>query len=298
MTDLISNDHPQVFLSFAGPDRPRAERLREDLVARGFDAFVDKHSIEPAENLLTAINRALTRSSFCVLLWSQHTQNNPWVEVEWTAALYRDLNEMSRDIDDNRAFLFVARLDETDLPLLLATRKYLDATPGNWNAAVKTLVETWHRDRKIGMPVFPAPNRAAAGHSGDSDSIELYVRNRALSVSHVVTARSTVTGSELLGLVRNALDLRDSESKFGGIVSVRFEYELRHLDRALPDGSLADLSINDGDTVDLVVHCEFASQGRTISTYTYLDGPAPAQPAINPRVVRALINAAFGHLKP
>lgn len=288
MTDRINHDQPLVFLSFAGQDRPKAQRFRGDLAARGFDAFVDEHSIKPSENFLSVINKALTRSSYCVLLWSRHTQDRPWVEVEWTAALFRDLNE-------KRSFLFVVRLDETEVPLLLATRKYLDAFV-DWDAAVARLVATWRRDREVGTPVFPAP--VATGRSGDVHPIELYVRNRALSVSHVVVAPSTVTGSELFGLVGKALDLRDSASKYNGIVSARFAYELRYRDRALLDGPLTDLGINDGDTVDLVVHGEFVSHGQTVSTWTFRDGPAPQQSAINPRVIRALIDAAFGHLMP
>lgn len=290
MTDRIDHAQPLVFLSFAGQDRPVAERLREDLAARGFDTFVDEHSIKPGEDLLSAINKALTRSSYCVLLWSRHCQDRPWVEVEWTAALARSLEE-------KRSFLFVVRLDETEVPLLLATRRYLDAYI-DWDAAVARLVATWRRDRKIGTPVFPAPNPVAPSHSGDVRPIELYVRNQALSVSHVVAAPSTVTSSELVGLVRKALDLRDSESKYNGIVSVRFAYELRFRDRALLDGPLTDLGIGDGDTVDLVVHGEFMSHGQTVTTWTFREGPAHRQSAINPRVIRALIDAAFGHLMP
>jgi len=288
VTDRIDHDQPLVFLSFAGEDRPQAKRLRDDLAARGFDAFVDEHSILPGEDLLIVINKILTRSSYCVLLWSRHTPDRRWVEVEWTAALFRDLKE-------KRSFLFVIRLDETELPLLLAPRKYMDAFV-DWDTTVAGLVATWHRDREVGTPVYPAPD--ATGYSDDAHPIELYVRNQALSVSHVLAAPSTVTSSELSGLVRKALNLRDSESRYGGIVSVRFAYELRYRDRALLDGPLTYLGIGNGDTVDLVVHGEFVSHGKTVSTWTFRDGPAPQQSAINPQVIRALIDAAFGHLMP
>lgn len=290
MTDRIAYAQPLVFLSFAGQDRPKAERLREDLAVQGFDAFVDEHSIKPGENILNAINKALTRSSYCVLLWSRHTQGRPWVEVEWTAALTRSLEE-------KRSFLFVVRLDETEMPLLLATRKYLDAYV-DWDATVAKLVTTWRLDREIGTPVFPAPNQVAAGLPCDIHPIELYVRNRVLSVSHVVAVPPTVTSSELFGLVRKALDLRDSASKYNGIVSARFAYELRYRDRPLPNGPLTDLGIGDGDTVDLVVHGKFVSHGQTVATSTFREDTASRQSAIKPRVVRALIDVAFGHLMP
>jgi hypothetical protein len=301
MTNRINHGQPLVFLSFAGEDRPKAERLRTDLADRGFDAFVDAHCIEPGENLLIAINNALTRSSFCVLLWSRHTPHRLWVEVEWTAALSRDLDAWSRDVNEKRSFLFVVRLDDTELPLLLAIRKYLNAfNDKDLGEAAAKLVVMWCRDREADTPVFPAPNPVVIDRSGDGDLIELYVRNRALSVSHVVAVPSTVTGSELFGRVRKALDLRDSASKLDGIVSLRVAYELRYRDEKLLDGAVTDLGIKDGDTVDLVMRGEFVSRGQTVSTTTFRDGQGqvPRQSTISPRVVRALIDAAFGHLMP
>ncbi|MGD0068412.1 MAG: hypothetical protein ABSB76_33905 [Streptosporangiaceae bacterium] len=160
------------------------------------------------------------------------------------------------------------------------------------------LVATWHRDRNAGPNVFPAPGHAAAVHSSGAGEIELYVRNRALSVSHVVRVPSAVTGPELSALVAEALDLRESESRYGGLVGARFTYELRHRDQPLPDKPITDLGLGYGDTVDLLVHAEFVSRGKTTGTWIFRDGPAPQQPEISPRVVRALVDAAFGHLMP
>jgi hypothetical protein len=305
MTESFTRDRPLIFLSFAGNDRRRAEELRNHLDALGFDAFVDEHCIEPGENLLIAINKALTRSSFCVLLWSRHAQNRPWVEVEWTAALSRDLDEpsgddaLSRGVTEKRSFLFIVRLDETELPLLLATRRYLDASSdGQLDKAAAELVRTWRRDRELDTPVLPAPNPIAMDRSGNGGLIELYVRNRALSVSHVLTVPSTADGSELFDRVHKALDLRDSESKFNGIVSLRVAYELKYRDKELLDEPLTDLGIRDGDTIDLVMHGEFVSHGQPVSTWTFRDNPASRQSAISPQIARALIDAAFGHLRP
>jgi TIR domain len=290
MPNRTGNDQPLVFLSFAGPDRPMAKRLGGDLAARGFDAFIDEHSIAPGEEILLAINRALTNSSYCVLLWSRHTWDRPWVDMEWGAAL-------ARELDSRRSFLFVIRLDDSDMPLILATRRYLDASAG-WEAAVAELVATWQRDRDAGPNVFPAPGHTAAVDSSGVGEIELYVRNRALSVSHVVRVASAVTGPQLSALVAEALELPESESKFGGLVGARFTYELRHRDQPLPDRPITDLGIGCGDTVDLLVQVEFVSRGETTATWTFRDGQASQQPGTSPRVARALLDAAFGHLMP
>jgi hypothetical protein len=69
VSDSAGAAGPRVFLSFAGPDRLVAERLRGDLAAEGFDAFIDVCSL--------ALSESLTDSSYYVLLWSRHTDNRP-----------------------------------------------------------------------------------------------------------------------------------------------------------------------------------------------------------------------------
>jgi hypothetical protein len=286
---------PRVFLSFAGPDRPVAEKFRGALAERGFGAFVDVCSIEPGENVLIAINRALTESSYFVLLWSRHTSDRPWVDLEWTAALARELNT-------RRAFLFVLRLDESEVPLILTARKYLDAYP-DWEAALARLTDSWRRDRDLDPHVFPAPVAPEAGQPADGLMIELYIHNQALSVSHVVRVLHNVTGPELYAHVGAELDLRESVAKFGGVLTARFTYQLSHHgqplpDQPLPDQPLTPLGLEDGATVDLLVQGEFESHGQIVGTWTFRTGTSPAHPAISPQAMRALIDAAFGHLKP
>lgn len=289
MTDYIDDDQPQIFLSFAGANRSQALSLKEGLEREGFEAFLDEHSIKPGQNIISAINNALTRSSYFVLLWSDHTRNRPWPEMEWTAALSMELNQQ---LNKKRTFLFVVRVQDTELPPLLAPRKYLDAFHDQRPAA-KILADTWRRDRGAGLPVIPAPKVPT---SRVDDPIELFVRNRELSVLHVVAVPSTVTGLELLGRVREDLQLRDGESS--RIVSVRFTYELRYHDKALEDQPLTELGVKDEDTIDLLVKCEVMSRVQTVSTWDYRDDLASRGPEIKRRAERALIDAAFRHLMP
>jgi hypothetical protein len=290
-------NEPLVFLSFAGPDRPMAEKLGRDLAAQGFDAFIDARSIEPGENILVAINNALTDSSYFVLLWSRHTDRRPWVDLEYTAALARDLNT---ELNTRRSFFFIVRLDESPVPWILAARKYLDAF-ANWEGTVAKLTATWNRDRALGPNVFPAPVTTSAGRSRDDSVIELRIRNKALSVSHVMKAPQDVTGPQLYALVAEALALKETAARFGGLVTARFTYELRYDDRALPDRPdqpLTELGLDDGDTVDLLVRGEFESDGKNVGSWTFRDGQPPGGSALSPQIIRSLIDIAFGHLQP
>jgi hypothetical protein len=285
-----NGNQPQIFVSFAGEDRPVADRLAADLVAHGVRSFIDAKSIEVGENIITAINTALSQSDYFVLLWSRNTEDRSWVAWEWTAALTRELNE-------RRSFLFVVRLDDTPMPAVLAPRKYLDAF-GDWDAVVARLAAAWNRDRAVGTPVLPAPmppELAQLPDSVDTAPIVLYLRNRRLSVSHVFAAPSATTGPELMGQVSAALRLPDGVAELDGLVGTRIRYQLEFAGRPITDQALAEQGVTDGSTIDLLVVVEIAGNGEIISTWIM----RTALPAgWTPKAVEALIDAAFDHLRP
>lgn len=278
---------PRVFLSFAGTDRITAERLRQGLWERDIEAF----SFPPGGNIVLDINRALTQSDYFVLLWSRACVDRPWVDAEWSAAFARELQE-------RRSFLFIMRLDRTLLPSLLAPRQYLDAVDTNWDELVNELAATWSQDLAVGEPVLPAPCSTATKNGVEKPSnIIVYVRNRALSVAHVVAVPAGSTGQDLEGLVRSALALPDVEEKFGGTVGMRFHYQLKNAGKLISSDSkkLAESAIVDGATVDLEVQVESFGPTGSSRTITYRQGVSTNLP---PAATRALINSAFGHLIP
>ena len=272
---------PRVFVSYTGNDRPVAERLRRDLRERDIETF----AFPPGGNFVLDINRALAQSDYFVLLWSQACVDRPWVDAEWSAALVRGLQQ-------RRSFLFIVRLDTTSLPPLLAPRQYLDAF-NNWDDLVTELAATWGRDRAVGDPVLPAPFPAVTDNNGPPN-IVLYIRNEALSVTHVIAVPAESTGQDLERLVRGALALPDVAEKFGGAVGMRFYYQLKKAGNLIsPDGG--KLHIVDGDTVDLEVQVEsFGPTGPSLIT-TYRRGVSTS---LAPATTRSLINSVFDHLIP
>lgn len=281
---------PAVFLSFAGPDRPLAQRLQDDLGEHGVRAFVDDRDIPVGGNVVLALNSALARSDYYVLLWSRNAVDRPYVDAEWAAAYSRELHE-------RRSFLFVLRLDDTPLPPLLAPRKFLDAADG-WDAAVSTLVRTWRTDLDLRVPVVPAPSPA----TDEGPAIVLYVRNRALSVAHTVAVSPNATGHALHERVRVTLALPDRESRFGGQVGLRFTYRLLAAEEPLPDKPLSELGIGDGATVDLEVTVDpFGPDGPQegwVMRGEWDPAALSAAADANERLVSAMERAAFRHLAP
>lgn len=284
---MAETHSPQVFISFAGTDRAMADRLRRDLQERD----IEVSDFPLGRNLVLDINQKLAQSDYFVLLWSQAAVDRQWVSAEWSAAFAHELLE-------RRSFLFVVRLDRTPLPILLAARHYLDAADNNWNELVNELVDTWRRDRAVGEPVLPAPCPATTANGADGHrNIILYIRNHALSVAHVMTVPEESTGRQLMNLVHTALALPDIAERFGGVVGIRFQYQLENVLGVISDDTrkLANLHVADRDSIDLVVFIEpFGPEGKSsVTTYR------KASPTdLSPVTTRSLIDHAFGHLIP
>lgn len=276
---------PSVFLSFAGPDRPQAKNLGQCLHPHGFDPFVDRWSIAPGENLVFAINDAIAQSDYFVLLWSQHSVDNRWVRAELSAALMRDLSEVGR----RRCFLFVVCLDSTPLPVLVSARSYLDAEHG-WEAVAEQLVRTWQRDLAVGLPVLPAPHPAPADAG---PTVECYVRNRDLSVTHVVRTAASTTGWGLQRRVRDRLGLKDIVTELDGQVGIRLRYQL--VRDGQPIAADEALTIREYSLIDLRVTVEPFGPTGPLTASTYMGGE---HPTLNRSMLRALTSSAFGHLRP
>ncbi|HEX6346273.1 toll/interleukin-1 receptor domain-containing protein [Umezawaea sp.] len=275
-----------MFLSFAGDDRPKAVLLAEELRARGVDSFVDSLSVGLGEDFVLAVNRALDESDYYVLLWSRHCDDRPFVDAEWTAALCRDLA-------GRRAFLFVVRLDDRVPPTLLSTRRYLDAYD-DWAMVADELTATWRADSSVGAAVLPAPVPPPV--AGRGPSISLRVRNRALSVAHVLDVPAASTGGELHDLVRAALALPDEETRFGGAVGLKFFYQLKNGDDPIADGPLALVGVTEGATIDIEVRMESFGPDGSFARSTFRRDGATA--GVNPAMVRTLVRSALGHLVP
>ncbi|MFI9380783.1 toll/interleukin-1 receptor domain-containing protein [Kutzneria sp. NPDC052558] len=271
-------DQPKVFISFAGPDRPSAARLGQELARRGLEPFVDVQGIPAGGNIVLAIDHAITQSDFFVLLWSKHTVQRPWVTHEYTIAL-------GRDLDREPAFLFVVRLDDTPVPASLSMRKYLEVAIG-WDSVADQLTDAWRRDRALGLKVLPALDESP---TCEPDMV-VYVRNRALSVAHLVRVPTTPTAEQLMDSVRRALLLPDKVTELAGKVGMTFHYRLSADGKPIATSRLAEC-----DVVDLEVDLEPWGPAGPLSRFTFReDGPGGPAPAM----IRKLVNAGLGHLRP
>jgi hypothetical protein len=86
-----------VFLSYAGEDRPLAAELAESLRGAGFNVWYDKFELRVGDKLLARINDGLTNSVYGLLLISPAFLGKSWPEYE-ADVLVRDWIEGRRKL--------------------------------------------------------------------------------------------------------------------------------------------------------------------------------------------------------
>ncbi|MEY9859671.1 hypothetical protein ABH935_005304 [Catenulispora sp. GAS73] len=282
---------PAVFISYATADRTEVLKFHQDLLERGIDPFLDIMDILPGDDVVMSINGALERSDFYVLVWSAAARDRYWVNSEISAAMVLEQRRA-------RPFVFIVRLDDSELPPVLAPRRYLDAFGGRRAAAADQLTAVWTRDRAVGTKVLPAPVPVAEPAVADEALLHLYARNQSLNVSHEVRIHEGATAQELVAALAEQLALPTEASEYGGAVGVRFSYRYQLGGAALVADSDshfdAPLALAEGDVVDIEVVVEpFGPDGALADPVSFL----PARDyAIPPEMIRELCQKAIEHL--
>lgn len=71
-----------VFISFATPDQPKAEQVRQVLEKNGISCWFAPESMRGSQDFAREIPKAIKSSKAMVLIWSESAQKSQWVEKE------------------------------------------------------------------------------------------------------------------------------------------------------------------------------------------------------------------------
>jgi hypothetical protein len=97
-----------VFISYAREDKEFAERLYQDLIAAGVEAWLDIKSIEPGRLWKKEIKKGIENSKYFLALFSRNSvSKRGYVQKEVKEAL-----EVFETFPENEIFLIPIRLDE------------------------------------------------------------------------------------------------------------------------------------------------------------------------------------------
>jgi hypothetical protein len=136
--EFIPNEKPGVFIAYVEEDRVQAERLYARLARAGLDPWMDKKKLEPGQNWLRAIERAISVSDFFVACLSRRSvvkRGTFQSELRWAL-------DCARQTPLGDIFLLPVRLEECAVPAQIQQHtQYLDLFP-EWGAGVQKLICT------------------------------------------------------------------------------------------------------------------------------------------------------------
>ena len=127
----------RVFISHAGRDWRIAERLAEDLRAAGNHITVDLDNLSAGDDVVQFMNDGIVEADFILILHSQHTVDAIIQTAEMNAAIWNQINQSG-------AVCMAVRLDNTPLPPLLGTKKFVEIKEENeesYAGALEEIVE-------------------------------------------------------------------------------------------------------------------------------------------------------------
>jgi TIR domain len=109
----------RVFISHSSRDKEFARWLAIDLANEGFIPWLDEWDIKVGESITSKISEGLNNCSAIILILSKNSVNSRWVEVEWQAKFWDE-------IQLGRILLFPILLQNCTIPKLIQTKKYAD----------------------------------------------------------------------------------------------------------------------------------------------------------------------------
>lgn len=158
-----SSTAPRVFMSHSSHDKPDfVEPLAVVLRERGVDAWLDKWELKPGDSLIQRIiNEAVATTDVLVAVVSANSVGSKWVTQELDAGLIRRLQDGLRVI--------AVRLDQVELPLILQTLLYIDASrdaAGVALAAERIVSTVFNHDPRPALGAPPLYTRIAPSVPG------------------------------------------------------------------------------------------------------------------------------------
>lgn len=215
MTVLDTETHrrtpsPCVFLSFGYEDRPLAEQIARELMAKGIDTWWSEWEIRAGESLRQKIDEGLGGCTHFVVLLTENSIEKPWVKKEIDAAFIQSVT--------NEVVLIPLRhgLDISRLPPLL--RPLLSPEIRDFSKDLQQLVNDIHGVTRK-PPLGPVPVRTGPAASGLSPGAEAIAR---LYVSESKNGTlfdpqlSVGTVAERTGLTRD--DVEDAVDELAGLL--------------------------------------------------------------------------------
>ena len=131
-SDVIKPKSAKVFLSYAQADKQAARYIADALKRSGVSTWFDEWELKLGDSIVQHIEEGVTSSDFVLVLLSPAAVQSKWIQVEWSAALARELN-------DRAIRVLPVLIADCEIPPLLAARTYIDLR-GDVESGVNRLI--------------------------------------------------------------------------------------------------------------------------------------------------------------
>jgi hypothetical protein len=109
----------RVFISHSSHDKAVARKLVADLRSLGHEPWLDEYAIRVGDSIPSKIEEGLQNADFVAVLLSPAAVKSGWVDREWKAKYWAEVSA-------GRVMVLPVLLEECEIPLLLAPKKYAD----------------------------------------------------------------------------------------------------------------------------------------------------------------------------
>jgi hypothetical protein len=110
-----------IFLCYAGEDRPKVEKLYNQLKNEGFNPWMDKKDIIPGQDWQLEIKKAITKADYFIACLSNSFKNRTYGHKEIKIAL-----NVLDTLPEGHIYLIPARLEECQVEDRLSDRQWVD----------------------------------------------------------------------------------------------------------------------------------------------------------------------------
>ena len=134
---------PRIFLAYVAEDRAMADRLFEDLEAKGLAPWLDRRKLLPGQNWPRAIEEAIETSDFFVACFSHLSVSKKGsFQSEIRYAL-----DCARRVPLDETYLIPVRLDDCHVPWKIRREiQYIDLFP-DWERGVRRISSVINKRR-------------------------------------------------------------------------------------------------------------------------------------------------------
>jgi hypothetical protein len=133
---FVPQIRPKVFLAYAAEDHRAANRLYDDFVRSGFDAWLDRRKLLPGQNWPRAIEQAISVSDFFLACFSERSggkRGNFQSELRYAL-------DCATLLPLEQVFFIPVRIEECRVPARIAGEfQYVDLFP-NWESGFRKIL--------------------------------------------------------------------------------------------------------------------------------------------------------------